>query len=452
MSNSASERTPLLLGCPNTRRTAQLYSGELQEEERDNLNNELQEDSEYREEPEDYPEENSDTESLIPEITIQLGTRLPRRPSFIRQFCSKHKKMLICLLILLIIVGNILAIYFIYFYNNVRLKVLAYNVWGMPAGIGGCQDKEARIAALAQGIKNQAVGANQEDFDVVLFEELWMQADHDTIAANLPEGFHMTGYRQLASAWCDGRVLITSCSGLAIVSRYPFQEVEFNMYTYRGSIWDGEGLAGKGVGRVRIEPMPNLTVDIFITHTIADSGITMYNNTWVRINQVEELMSTYIEKSDADAVILGGDFNSAPTNNPGEPFQIIKSRGMVNSVQEIFYKLDEWLHPKFATYANIRNTFSYMYTPVVYDYIFHRSNSKHTLCWTNWFDSPLFTTRILLSEHANISKVVETNDTSPALTADLEMEGKEIVISLSDHEPVISTIYIKKWSEKWPFL
>ncbi len=71
MSNSAAsdERTPLLLGSPNTRRTAQLYSGELQEEERDNLNNELQEDSEYREE---YPEENSDTESLIPEITIQL--------------------------------------------------------------------------------------------------------------------------------------------------------------------------------------------------------------------------------------------------------------------------------------------------------------------------------------------------------------------------------------------
>ena len=94
-----------------------------------------------------------------------------------------------------------------------------------------------------------------------------------------------------------------------------------------------------------------------------------------------------------------------------------------------------------------------MYTPIVYDYIFHRSNSKHTLCWSNWFDLPLFTTRILLREHANISKVVETNDTSSAISADFEMlEGKEIVIRLSDHEPVISTIYIKKWSEWWPFL
>ena len=58
-----------------------------------------------------------------------------------------------------------------------------------------------------------------------------------------------------------------------------------------------------------------------------------------------------------------------------------------------------------------------------------------------------------MREHANISKVVETNDTSSAITADLELlEEKEIVISLSDHEPVISTIYIKKWSEWWPFL
>ena len=230
------------------------------------------------------------------------------------------------------------------------------------------------------------------------------------------------------------------------------------MYTYRGSIWDGEGLAGKGVGRVRIEPIPNLTVDVFVTHTIADSGTTMYNNTWVRINQVEELMNSYIGKSTADVVILGGDFNSPPTNNPGEPFQIIKSKGMKNSIQEIFYKLDEWLHPKFATYANTRNNFSNMYTPITYDYIFHRTNSNLTTSWTNWFDLPLFTTRILASKHnANVSKFAEndTDDTSPAdyeFEDELGMEEESLEISLSDHEPVISTIYIKKWKNWWPYL
>ena len=57
--------------------------------------------------------------------------------------------------------------------------------------------------------------------------------------------------------------------------------------------------------RVRIEPKPGLKIDVFVTHTIADSGTTMYNNTWARIKQVEELMDSYILKSDADAVILG---------------------------------------------------------------------------------------------------------------------------------------------------
>ena len=57
--------------------------------------------------------------------------------------------------------------------------------------------------------------------------------------------------------------------------------------------------------RVRIEPKPGLKIDVFVTHTIADSGTTMYNNTWARIKQVEELLDSYILKSDADTVILG---------------------------------------------------------------------------------------------------------------------------------------------------
>ena len=45
-------------------------------------------------------------------------------------------------------------------------------------------------------------------------------------------------------SYCDGRVLITDCSGLAIISVHPIVESEFHMYTWRGTIWDGEGLAG----------------------------------------------------------------------------------------------------------------------------------------------------------------------------------------------------------------
>ncbi len=40
------------------------------------------------------------------------------------------------------------------------------------------------------------------------------------------------------------------------------------------------------MGRIRIEPKANFTVDIFVTHTIADSGTKLANNTWYRVKQV----------------------------------------------------------------------------------------------------------------------------------------------------------------------
>ena len=55
----------------------------------------------------------------------------------------------------------------------------------------------------------------------------------------------------------------------------------------------------------------------------------------------------------------------------GEPYYIIQ-QFMHNACEELFRQLKEWLLPKFATYGNQRNSFSYMYDPVTYDYIFHR--------------------------------------------------------------------------------
>ncbi len=57
---------------------------------------------------------------------------------------------------------------------------------------------------------------------------------------------------------------------------------------------------------------------------------------------------------------------------------------MKNSIEEIFYKLKAWLGPRFATYGNKANTFSYMFDSIIYDYIFHRSNREDVHVWTNW--------------------------------------------------------------------
>lgn len=333
------------------------------------------------------------------------------------------------------------------------LNVIALNTWGMPATFGS-EFKTQRMKAIRDEVA-------KGDYDVFMLEELWMQGDHGTVASQVPKGYFMTEFRELALSTCDGRVGPTACSGLAIVSKYEFKEVEFNSFTYHGDplkAWvDGEWLARKGVGRVRIEPVHNVTIDIFVTHTAADPDPSHgYNNSYYRVRQVQELMDSYVNKSDADIVILGGDFNAEPEETEGSCYQIIKKH-MTNSIQEIFYKLNEWLDSKFATYGNVRNTFTGgKYKPVTYDYIFHKTNKKRHFAWTSFFDLPFFKTFLTEQDifeststtttaapstttENGIEAEVVTEDTTEARQKRSTSKGKEI--SLSDHEGIQSTIY-----------
>ena len=138
------------------------------------------------------------------------------------------------------------------------------------------------------------------------------------------QGYYMTEVGDFALSTCDGRALPSFCSGLAIVSRFPFIEVryltcrltlslmfsfiqkEFLEFSYHGSIWnpDGEYWARKvrldfgiirevsdiynlifqGAGRARVEPHPGFIVDLLVTHTCA-VGPT-YTNAYYREHQV----------------------------------------------------------------------------------------------------------------------------------------------------------------------
>lgn len=389
--------------------------------------------------PEEFPDENT---PLLGSADLSVLTGNLSGPR------KKRRKIIVSLLAFFVLDALVcgVAYYLLYWSHSARLKVISMNVWGMPAGMGGCKFKQERIAALADLV-------SRGGYDLFLLQELWMQPDHEAVAAALPFGYHMTGFRQLASPLCDGRVLITTCSGLAIISKFPFKEVEFHMYTYRGTIWDGEALAGKGVGRARIELFDGaVPVDVFTTHTIADSGTTMANNTWYRIKQVEELMETYVEPSNASVVVLGGDFNSGPKQDVSdEPYEII-ARKMTNSAEEIFAKLAKWLTPEFATYANRLNTFSAgVSDPITIDYIFHKAKAgEDVLAWSHWFELPLFKAWIT----SGVLGAESLNGTSPALRAKiLESVYSEssMRVSLSDHEAIISTLYVRNPKRSWPF-
>ena len=117
------------------------------------------------------------------------------------------------------------------------------------------------------------------------------------------------------------------------------------------------------VGNSKLKKLP-----IFTKKTLLPKIVFFFHH---RVKQVEELMESYIKKSKADAIILGGDFNTPPLMDPGQPYEIIQ-RYMKNSCAEFWAKMEEWLLPKFATYGNARNSFSYTYDPITYDYVFHK--------------------------------------------------------------------------------
>jgi len=331
-----------------------------------------------------------------------------------------------------ILVGHGLAVYFIYFKDYwtcddeatcLPFRVMSLNTWGMPARLGS-QYKTERMKAIAEEL-------SKAEYDLYLFEELWMRGDYKTIRAGVPEGYHMTEYSALTNGKCDGVIAPDGCSGLAVVSKYPIEEVQFYLYAYCGNpakiFVDGECLASKGVGRVRITP-GNLTVslDVFVTHTVAAPPAGHgYDNVYYRVKQVHQLVDEILKSSTADAIILGGDFNTGPEFTAGTPYQIIQEY-MENCIEDIYYKLRAWLDPKFATYANARNTFSAgIGDPIIYDYIFHRNQNRSVVhVWTNWFEMPFFST--LLSN-----------------------ENKSI--SFSDHQAVTSSLNIKQLQPIGPF-
>jgi len=336
--------------------------------------------------------------------------------------CSK--KRLLCPLLFAIGLTCIaiaigIGLYKAAFLTPVELRVLALNTWGMPYNFGGL-DKEKRMVNIGEMIR-------KGEHDLYLLSELWMRADHETVRSISTNGtgYHMTTIPDLAVyGACDGRATPGGCSGLAIVSKYPIVETEFQVFSVHGDLWyfDGEYEARKGVGRVRIEPQPNITVDVYVSHTAANDY-----NWWYRQIQTKEIVE-HVKKSDADFAILGGDFNIDPRMKNETTYHTLVSE-LSSAMLEFFKYLEELLRPNRATYANPANTYSGhgTFKPQLYDYIFHKSKSWNTIV-INLFEVPFL-------------KGLIKPDTEPN---DREASQGELK-SLSDHEAVTSHLYLYKY-------
>uniref|UniRef100_A0A0K2VF09 sphingomyelin phosphodiesterase n=1 Tax=Lepeophtheirus salmonis TaxID=72036 RepID=A0A0K2VF09_LEPSM len=316
--------------------------------------------------------------------------------------------LFIAFILILLLIG--LGVYFGYYFGSHHtLKILSLNVWGLPYAFGSL-DKEERILKIAEMLHKDP------EFDVVFFEELWMPADHATIELELEGVYIMTSFESMNP--CMHLTAPLKCSGLAVLSKYPFHEVEFHPYNSSGhsseEFVDGEDLVNKGVGRVRLVLPGNVTADLFLTHTVADAPPGKnYTNDDIRLDQVSELVRNGVQRSTADVVILGGDFNASPDS---KPYEFIK-RYMRSTALDILKILKALFDPVISTYANPKNTWSYNISdPIMYDHIFYKINNHDLLVWTNIFSVPLF--------HF------------------LDDSGKKK--SFSDHEGITATLYYRR--------
>ena len=88
------------------------------------------------------------------------------------------------------------------------------------------------------------------------------------------------------------------------------------------------------------------------------------------LNYFQELVG-WVGNATADFTVLGGDFNTDPRDAESS-YSDLKSL-MVSSIEEFFLDMKAWLMPARATYGNPRNTYSSMYSPVLYDYVWHKA-------------------------------------------------------------------------------
>jgi len=281
-----------------------------------------------------------------------------------------------------------------------HMRVLAYNVWGMSFA----PFKYQRMKALSRLLQRSA-----DHYDVILLCELWLLVDYNIIKRKLPEGFHMTSWDLVNTAFSPG-----GSAGLAIISRFPFLEVEpmFFGAGVRGHLaaLDGEVVSRKGALRVKIDFDGHL-VDVVVTHLIGEiltGDPNCENDRDVNENhrqgQTKELLR-FIESTccNSDLVLLAGDFNFDKTH---ESYQLVTSANFEDTGSGEGDKRSTWGHPDNKSGNS---------PPHLLDYVFVRSN------------------------HDQIQ--VKATSTIPEKAFQFPRTGT--LTSISDHSPVVADVHLK---------
>lgn len=175
------------------------------------------------------------------------------------------------------------------------VRLLSWNLHALPWSVGA----QRRLSRVAQEVLSRLP-------DALLFQEVWTQGDLRHLTERLG-----TEYRVVEG---PDSTRLRRRSGLLVFIRqsWTIEDVAFQPFTAsapRWRIWEADGLAGKGVQRVRIE-RGGRRLTLVNTHLQAEYGEPRYDD--VRAAQIRELRDIVRQLPPTEPVILAGDLNTRP--------------------------------------------------------------------------------------------------------------------------------------------
>lgn len=187
--------------------------------------------------------------------------------------------------------------------GDFTLRVLSYNVQGLPSPIGGSWDRMEDIGKILYQMRKAGTAPH-----VVAFQEAWFEGKSEPL---LRESKYPYVFRGPGAAF--GRI---TGAGLVVLSEFPISEAAEATY---GNCSFTDCLATKGVIRVRIHidglPEP---LYLFDTHLQAD------NEPFVAVSASQAVRKTQIKEGEsfrksvnqkAVPTIFVGDFNFHPKDS-----------------------------------------------------------------------------------------------------------------------------------------
>jgi endonuclease/exonuclease/phosphatase family metal-dependent hydrolase len=190
--------------------------------------------------------------------------------------------------------------------GNNCIKLLTYNVCGLPTPIGTMECKPKRFFRIGRELRTISA-------DIIGLQEMWESSTELVLkASNYPHRFSELEVDRLR------RNLLLGRSGLALMSKYPMTDCELLHFTHSSGL---EWMVRKGAMYSRIQT-PQGEVDVYNVHLASEPErlnklfVSTNASNLIRENQLRELRDWIVRRSKPHIpVYVMGDFNFTEDNN-----------------------------------------------------------------------------------------------------------------------------------------